>query len=114
MSSKTKDIFVEITSNNSLEFCKKVMEELIIEMLNSVLCSSNNDELLSLVNTSMKNLNLNEAEVESEDLKPKQTMWIQQVKIVDDKANLKCVYPSRIDLSFGNSNKIKVARLYVD
>ena len=107
----TKDIFVEITSTNSLEFCKKVMEELIVEMLQAGLCSSNNEELL---NESLKSLKLNEATNDDDETtsKVKETMWIQQVRIVDVAGNLKCVYPSRIDLVFGNSNKIKVARLY--
>lgn len=112
MSLKTKDIFVEITSNQNLDFCKKVMEELIIEMLNFNLCSKNQNELL---NDKLKNLKLNEeASNEDEISKVKQTMWIQQTKIVDSKGNLKCVYPSRIDLSFNNSSKYKVVRLYDD
>ena len=112
MSLKTKDIFVEITSTQNLEFCKKVMEELIVEMLNFNLCSKSQPE--SLIEK-IKNLKLSEeASNEDETSKAKQLIWIQQTKIVDSKGNLKCVYPSRIDLSFNNSNKYKVVRLYDD
>ena len=113
MSLKTKDILIEVTSTHSLEFCKKVMEELIVEMLRSNLCSKDQDEILQLVSNSVKDLKLDEDDkAEIENLKPKQVMWIQQTKIVDVKGNLKCVYPSRIDLTLGN--KIKVERLYDD
>ena len=40
MSAKTKDILIEITSSDSIEICKDVMEELIIEMLNAGLVSN--------------------------------------------------------------------------
>lgn len=41
-------------------------------------------------------------------------IFVQQVKIVDSKGALKTVYPSRVDLDFENSNKIRVVRAYDD
>lgn len=116
MSVHTKDILVEITSTNSLEFCKRVMEELIIEMFQAGLSSSSEDNKLKMVNESFKNLKLNSANdvnasINDEE-KPNAIMWVQQVKILDSKGSLKCVYPSRVDLTFNNSNKFRVARLY--
>lgn len=44
--------------------------------------------------------------------KLRNTMNVQQVKMVDTKGSLKSVYPSRVDLDFGNSSKIRVIRTY--
>lgn len=44
--------------------------------------------------------------------KLRNNLFIQQVKVVDSKGALKTVYPSRIDLNFDNSNKIRVLRTY--
>ncbi len=112
MTNETTDVFVEITSTHNLEFCKKLMEDLIAEMLNMNLsAASEPNESLKLLTSKMTELktSANEDPVES---KPKQTFIVQQVKITDSKGGLKCIYPSRIDLGFGGSKSIKVSRLY--
>ena len=41
ISSATKNILVEITSSVGIDVCKKVMEELVLEMIRSNITSSN-------------------------------------------------------------------------
>ena len=111
MSTNTKDILIEITSSDSIDICKQVMEQLIVEMLNAGITS-----IVTDLSEQVENLNLNSSSASdsSENVKPKNTLIMQQVKTVDSKGNLKTVYPSRVDLNFAEtvSNKIKVARLY--
>ena len=52
-----------------------------------------------------------------EQAKPRGTLLIQQVKIVDEKRDLRWVYPSRVDLDFSAVNpttRVQVVRLYDD
>lgn len=109
MSINTKNILVEITSSDSLEICKKVMEKMIEEMLLAGLVSKEelNDKVEALKIEGEKS-----SEESEESSKLRNSFLIQQVKIVDSKANLKSVYPSRVDLTFENTDKIKVVRLY--
>jgi hypothetical protein len=113
MSTSTKDILIEITSSDSMDICKQVMEQLLIEMLNAGIVSREDGLTEKVENL---NLNSNSASDSNESLKPKNTLIMQQVKTVDTKGNLKTVYPSRVDLNFAesSSNKIKVVRLYDD
>jgi len=119
MSTTTKNILVEITSSQSIEICKKVIEELFVEMLNNGIASkqldinSNTEELTSKV----EELDLKNEDAEAEEASSKKlrhTLVLQQVKIVDTKGALKNVYPSRVDLTFGDSKKFEVQRLYED
>jgi hypothetical protein len=111
MSTNTKDILIEITSSDSMDICKQIMELLLVEMLNSGIASRVAD-----LSERVENLNISSASDSNDNLKPKNTLIMQQVKTVDSKANLKTVYPSRVDLNFAEStnNKIKVVRLYED
>ena len=127
MSPETKAILVEITSSESLDICKQVMEELIVHMLNEALVSNDKFDLLK---DSMDALRINSAssasssssssssaetdEAENADGKLRRTMIVQQVRVLDAKGQLKTVYPSRVDLNFSNSNKFRVIRLYDD
>ena len=116
MTTATKDIFVEITSGESIEICKEVMEELLKEMINANLTSrqqtSDSDQLAQKT----ENLDINiDSNAAGEKMNLRNTMIIQQVKTMDSKGNLKTVYPSRVDLNFTDSpSKIKVVRLYDD
>lgn len=111
MSVSTKDVFVEITSTESLEICKTVMEKMIVEIIHAGLVSK--DDLVEKVEALSVNSEANEAnETADEDGKLIHTIVIQQVKIMDSKGNLKSVYPSRVDLNFDGSNKMRVVRLY--
>jgi hypothetical protein len=100
MSANTTNILIEITSNESTDTCKKVMEELLVEMITMGITSK--DELGTEKTQ----------ETQETDGKLRHTLIMQQVKIVDSKGNLKTVYPSRVDLQFGDSNKMRVTRLY--
>ena len=90
MSTTTKNILVEITSSQSIEICKKVIEELFVEMLNNGIASkqldinSNTEELTSKV----EELDLKNEDAEAEEASSKKlrhTLVLQQVKIVDTK-----------------------------
>ena len=123
MSTNTKNILLEITSTKSIELCKKVMEELLTEMINTGIvskepidfCKKVEDLSLSSENNSEeKNGDASNGVHEPEEMrKLRRTLIIQQVKIADLKGELKSVYPSRVDLNF-NSSKIEVTRVYDD
>ena len=90
MSRETKDILIEVTSSTSLDVCKKVMEELLRELLemgiSGTLCEAAGDGEEAAA-----------ASVEDISHRP-QHLVLQQVKVVDSEGSLKVVYPSRIDL----------------
>ena len=127
MSSGSKNILIEITSTNSLEFCKQLMEQLFTEMLNNGIVSQDIAELDTLVGE-VADLNLNNNNQDSKTTSDqddnsttatntrqlRHKLILQQVKIVDMKGGLKCVYPSRVDLTFNDSIKYQVTRLYND
>ena len=119
MSTSTKDILVEITSNHSMEICKEVMQELLVEMLNAGL-GSRQAKTADDLSEKVKELSV---EAEPDESSPssnklRHTLIMQQVKTVDPKGNLKTVYPSRVDLDFSElpatSTKVVVNRLYDD
>jgi hypothetical protein len=126
MSANTKDILVEITSTVGMDICKKVMEEMIVEMINMGITSSTLEEKLEAVSlnkdtndasattSSTSSSSSSSSEEDDPNSKLRRTLLMQQVKIVDSKGNLKTVYPSRVDLNFGDSNKLRVKRLYDD
>lgn len=99
MSIETKEIFVEITSTVSLDVCKKIMEELIVEMTTNNLCGDKQE-----LSINMENLDINEEQ------KIKSTMIIEQVKIIDLNNSLRCIYPSKIDLNLSDDKHIRVIR----
>lgn len=106
MSPSTKDILVEITSSQSLEVCKKVMEKLIIGMLELGIVSKVD------ISEQVENLQI----AQSEELKLRHILLIQQVRVVDSQSCLKNVYPSRVDFNFNETSnfntQIKVLRMY--
>lgn len=113
MSTSTKNIFIEITSSQSIEACKKVMEELFTEMLNAGISTKTLDENANEeIARKVDELSLESEESKDENKKLRHTLVLQQVKVVDTKGTLKTVYPSRVDLSFGDSKKFQVNRLY--
>jgi len=106
MSTSTKNILIEVTSSVSIDICKRVMEELFTEMLNHNITSKVSDDELSAKTGQMT------LEQSDDSHKLRNTMVLQQVKIVDNKGTLKTVYPSRVDLTFGGSKKFQIRRLY--
>jgi hypothetical protein len=111
MTTDTTDVFIEITSTHNLEFCKKLMENIITEMLNMNLSTTTeNNEPLRLLTSKLNDLRLLDS-----DRVPtgaKHILIVQQVKIIDSRGNLKSVYPSRIDLTYDECRAVKVTRLY--
>ncbi len=110
ISAASKSVLIEITSSENVEICKKVMEELLLELFKAGIASSVElgDKVEAL------SLNGDKVEEPAFEGKLRHTLLIQQVRIVDAKGNLKTVYPSRVDLNFADSNKVRVARLYND
>nr|XP_061803597.1 leucine-rich repeat-containing protein 47-like [Nerophis lumbriciformis] len=94
----TKELFLEVTSANSLQTCKDVMDTLIEKMaeLNKFTAAQGEDD----------------GSDEEGDATPDQTgsadtsseLIVQQVRTVDQDGNLKVVYPSKTDLSGDISN----------
>ncbi|XP_014218679.1 leucine-rich repeat-containing protein 47-like [Copidosoma floridanum] len=79
MSSNTKTMFVEVTSNTGQQMCKKVLDEFLKELVVQGLgCENSNSEN-----------GFNE-------------LYVEQVKIVDLEGNMKSVYPSRTDALYEN------------
>lgn len=99
------------------------MEELLIEMINAGISSKTHE-----LGKKVEALSINSEEINSKSAsvpeggsdgdeggdggKMRHKLYVQQVKVVDLKGTLKSVYPSRFDLTFGNSNKIRVIRTY--
>ncbi|GBN66061.1 Leucine-rich repeat-containing protein 47 [Araneus ventricosus] len=80
MSNETKNILLEVTGMN-LNTCKKVMDTLLMEMLK-----------LGLGNQDTETVNGEESDTH------RNTLSVQQIKIVDEEGQLKVVYPSRTDI----------------
>lgn len=113
MSTSTKNVLIEITSTQSIDFCKKVMEHLFTEMLNAGISSKLLDENANEeITRKIDELNIKNNIDEEEETKLRHTLILQQVKIVDTLGTLKHVYPSRVDLTFEDSKKFVVNRLY--
>ncbi|CAL1297099.1 unnamed protein product [Larinioides sclopetarius] len=80
ISNETKNILLEVTGVN-LNTCKKVMDTLLMEMLK-----------LGLGNQDNGSVNGEESETQ------RNTLAVQQIKVVDEEGQLKVVYPSRTDI----------------
>ncbi|RNA16720.1 leucine-rich repeat-containing 47-like, partial [Brachionus plicatilis] len=106
MSPSTKEILVEITSSDSIDSCKKVMEKLITGMFEAGVVSK-----LDL-SEQVEDLKIDQ----SDEQKLRHTILVQQVRLVNSNSCLKSVYPSRIDLNFNEvidlKTQIKVLRMY--
>ena len=114
MSANTQDILIEVTSTDGMEICKKVIEELVSEMITMGITSVNLAEKVEDLKLNGENKVSSEEKALADDpnSKLRHSLVMQQVRIVDSKGALKTVYPSRVDLNFGGSNKLKVVRCY--
>ncbi|KAL7292807.1 hypothetical protein TKK_0013633 [Trichogramma kaykai] len=84
MSANTTTMFVEVTSAMNQQTCKKVLDELLREMVVQGLgCQNQND-----------------------DQDKYHELLVEQVKIVDLEGNMKSVYPSRTDVQYEDKNII--------
>ncbi|ESO95482.1 hypothetical protein LOTGIDRAFT_188753 [Lottia gigantea] len=96
ISSDTTDILIEVTSSTNLDSCKKVMDELLREMLKMGVGCSEDEEPPSSKEEATEE---DGAEPEATPKIPKNHhLVVEQVKIVDHEGSLKVVYPSRTDL----------------
>jgi hypothetical protein len=115
VTSDTRNIFVEVTSSQGLDVCKKVMEELLNSLLlmgigqadplPPVQKTASADESASdLAGEAVaeSDMDLNDAvedlEIQDPSAATAQTLVVQQVKVLDALGTLKVIYPSRIDL----------------
>lgn len=118
VTSNTRNIFIEITSSQGIDVCKKVMEELLSSLLlmgigqrdplppvQPLQTSPSSDAVTSDSHGDAAAAE-NDAEEDDDDLDEistlsltaEHTLVVQQVKIQDASGALKVVYPSRIDL----------------
>eukprot|EP00123_Amoebidium_parasiticum_P017506 comp23878_c0_seq1/m.41888 comp23878_c0_seq1/g.41888 ORF comp23878_c0_seq1/g.41888 comp23878_c0_seq1/m.41888 type:complete len:397 (-) comp23878_c0_seq1:444-1634(-) len=93
ISPQTKDVFIEITSSVSLDECRKAMDALLVGMLNLGICTQKPPSL--------------GAEGGS---KIQQILEVQVVRVVDEKVNLRCMYPARTDLGDTHAKGVGVIR----
>ena len=116
ISPETTDILVEVTSSTNLDTCKKIMDELLYKMLDMGLgspakggnskgaCAKGGDSSSESSDDGV----VFEGE-EGEAKKPTKSLFVEQVKIVDNEGGLKVLYPSRTDLQ---NDGIKVIRSF--
>ncbi|NWS43794.1 LRC47 protein, partial [Probosciger aterrimus] len=91
----TRDLFLEVTSDSSLQICKDVMDTLILKIAELNRSTLENKEGSGSDNES-------DALCGPAALNPSQNaqpMVVEQVRVVDTDGNLKVLYPSKTDLS---------------
>ncbi|XP_026718760.1 leucine-rich repeat-containing protein 47 [Athene cunicularia] len=96
---ETRDLFLEVTSDTSLQICKDVMDALILKIaelnrftLENKEDSGSDDESDALCGR----VNLNPSQnVQAMNL----PLVVEQVRVVDTDGNLKVLYPSKTDLA---------------
>jgi len=118
MTADTKDILIEITSNMSVDACRKIMEELLLEMLKSGFGAA--DEKKD--DTTLGDLIQHELHIQdpapthpapptdNPQLPVRNSLVVQQVRVLDFGKNVVCVYPTSADLKFTEDKNIKLIR----
>ncbi|KFQ25244.1 Leucine-rich repeat-containing protein 47, partial [Merops nubicus] len=95
----THDLFLEVTSNTSLQICKDVMDTLILKIaeLNKFTLEDKEDSGSDNESDALCGpVNLNP----SQNVQPVNSpLVVEQVRVVDMDGNLKVLYPSKTDLS---------------
>ncbi|XP_075293632.1 leucine-rich repeat-containing protein 47 [Opisthocomus hoazin] len=95
----TRDLFLEVTSNTSLQICKDVMDTLILKIAELNRFTLENKEDSGSDNESdalCGPVNLNP----SQNVQPTNfPLVVEQVRVVDTDGNLKVLYPSKTDLA---------------
>ena len=97
VSKETTDLLIEVTSSTSLDTCKKVMDELLQQMLEMGIGNTENDG---------DSASGGDSEVA---LTQDQQLTLEQVKVTDGEHNLKVIYPARPDLL---SSAFKIIRVW--
>nr|XP_009480995.1 PREDICTED: leucine-rich repeat-containing protein 47 [Pelecanus crispus] len=88
----TRDLFLEVTSDTSLQICKDVMDTLILKIAELNRFTLENKEDSGSDNESDANPSQNIQTMNS-------PLVVEQVRVVDADGNLKVLYPSKTDLS---------------
>nr|XP_054503827.1 leucine-rich repeat-containing protein 47 [Agelaius phoeniceus] len=87
---ETRDLFLEVTSDTSLQICKDVMDTLILK-------------IAELNRSALENKEGSGSDVESDALcgpgNLNLPLVVEQVRVVDTDGNLKVLYPSKTDLA---------------
>ncbi|GAB0198879.1 leucine-rich repeat-containing protein 47 [Grus japonensis] len=95
----TRDLFLEVTSDTSLQICKDVMDTLILKIAELNRFTMESKEDLGSDNESdalCGPVNLNP----SQSIQPTNfPLVVEQVRVVDTDGNLKVLYPSKTDLT---------------
>ncbi|NXF70143.1 LRC47 protein, partial [Ciccaba nigrolineata] len=95
----TRDLFLEVTSNTSLQICKDVMDTLILKIaeLNRFTLENREDSGSDNESDALCGpVNLNPSQnVQAMNL----PLVVEQVRVVDTDGNLKVLYPSKTDLT---------------
>ncbi|XP_030319689.1 leucine-rich repeat-containing protein 47 [Calypte anna] len=96
---ETCDLFLEVTSDTSLQICKDVMDTLILKIAELNRVTLENKEVSGSDNESDAlhgPVNLNP----SQNIHPENLpLVVEQVRVVDTDGNLKVLYPSKTDLT---------------
>ncbi|XP_074017720.1 leucine-rich repeat-containing protein 47 [Numenius arquata] len=91
----TRDLFLEVTSDTSLQICKDVMDTLILKIaeLNRITLENKEDSGSDNESDALCGpVNLNPSQ-------NTQPLVVEQVRVVDTDGNLKVLYPSKTDLT---------------
>ncbi|XP_075577692.1 leucine-rich repeat-containing protein 47 [Pelecanus crispus] len=95
----TRDLFLEVTSDTSLQICKDVMDTLILKIaeLNRFTLENKEDSGSDNESDALRGpVNLNPSQNIQTMNSP---LVVEQVRVVDADGNLKVLYPSKTDLS---------------
>ncbi|XP_054078087.1 leucine-rich repeat-containing protein 47 [Rissa tridactyla] len=100
---QTRDLFLEVTSDTSLQICKDVMDMLILKIaeLNRLTLENKEDSGSDNESDALCGpVNLNP----SQNVQPMNLpLVVEQVRVVDTDGNLKVLYPSKTDLTTASS-----------
>ena len=80
---ETSDLFVEVSSSESQSTCKRIMDKLIYEMLALGLGTELNGDSQA------------------------KTLYVEQVKVVNEDGQLRVAYPDRLDLDIKDVDVIR-------
>ncbi|NWX12859.1 LRC47 protein, partial [Aegotheles bennettii] len=95
----TRDLFLEVTSDTSLQICKNVMDTLILKIaeLNRLTLENKEDSGSDHESDALRGpVDLNPSQAVQPGSIP---LVVEQVRVVDTDGNLKVLYPSKTDLT---------------
>nr|XP_002131295.1 leucine-rich repeat-containing protein 47-like [Ciona intestinalis] len=102
ISPESTDIFVEVTGTKSLRSCKDVLDE-FLKRLVELGCYS------TAIKTNKEKDFYDDSSDEENTENPNHTLVVQQVRVEDEKGDVRVVYPAKTDLLF-DTKEIKILR----